>query len=347
MTHWFTNEHPALRQFWHPVARLADLDGPGPHAVRLLGDDYVLARLDDTWSVLPATCPHRLAPLSAGRIVDGRLECAYHGWCFASSGACVDIPALPPASTIPPSAHLDAPAHVAEKYGLVWVALDEPLTQIPDSPEWDDDAFGLAVIPAQMWRASAGQMADNFLDVAHFPFTHLGTIGDPDDLVVGDYEVERDGWSFSATHHHSSKVLNDAQSGETHSFTTFHRTMTFRCDAPHQVRLHIDYGDDGDLVLLFFHQPVDAHHTTMYSFALAENIADGRQTPADHIAFQSEVAREDRELLERLAIKGIPLRPGVETHTKADKITVELRRMLADIDALDQPTKNEESGEAS
>ncbi len=312
---------------------MADLGGPGPHSIRLLGDDYVLVKLD-SWSVLPAACPHRLAPLSAGKIVDGRLECAYHGWCFASSGTCVDIPAIDSGSTIPPSAHLEAAARVEEQYGLIWVALDEPLTPIPVNPEWDDDGFGLAVIPAQTWNASAAQMADNFLDVAHFPFTHLGTIGDPNDLVVGDYEVVRDGWSFSAEHHHSSKVLYDAQSGETDSFETFHRTMTFRCDAPHHVRLHIDYGDDGDLVLLFFHQPVDDEHTTMYSYALAENIADGRQQPEDHIAFQSEVGREDRELLEQLVMKGVPLDPGVETHTKADKITVELRRVLADIDKL-------------
>ncbi len=332
---WFTNENTALRQFWHPVARLDDLDGPGPHPIRLLGVDYVLVKLGE-WTVLPAACPHRLAPLSAGTIVDGHLQCAYHGWCFAASGACVDIPAIGPNTTIPPSAHLDAAAQVDERYGLVWVALDEPLSPIPENPEWDDDAFGLAVIPTGTWNASAAQMADNFLDVAHFPFTHLGTIGDPDDLVVGDYEVVRDGWSFSAVHHHSSKVLNDAQSGETDRFETFHRTMTFRCDAPHHVRLQIDYGHDGDLVLLFFHQPVDIDNTTMYCVALAENIADGRQQPEDHIAFQAEVGREDKELLEQLAVKGIPLEPGVETHTKADKITVELRRLLADIDTLNQ-----------
>lgn len=333
MTRWFTNENPGLRHFWHPVARVDDLDGPGPHPIRLLGTDYVLVLLD-TWAVLPSTCPHRLAPLSAGSIVDGHLQCAYHGWRFAAEGTCVDIPASEPNSAIPPSAHLDCPAQVSEQYGLIWVALDEPLSPIPANPEWDDDAFGLAVIPTATWNASAAQMADNFLDVAHFPFTHLGTIGDPDDLVVGDYVVERDQWSFNAVHHHSSKVLVDAQSGETDGFETFDRTMSFRGDAPHHVRLHIDYGDDGDLVLLFFHQPVDLDHTTLYCVALAENIADGRQQPDDHIAFQAEVGREDKELLEQLVVKGVPLEPGVETHTKADKITVELRRLLADIDAL-------------
>jgi len=325
----FTNTTSGLSQFWHPVARIDDLDGPGPHAIRLLGEDFVLVHLGGRWTVAPAACPHRLAPLSAGSIVDDRLQCAY-----PAAGTCVDIPALGNGATIPPVAHLETPAEVTERYGLVWVALDPPLSPIPKSPEWDDDGFGVAIIPTQTWNASAAQMADNFLDVAHFPFTHLGTIGDPDDLVVGDYEVERDGWTFSAVHHHSSKVLADAQAGGAETFETFDRTMTFRCDAPHHVRLHIDYGDDGDLVLLFFHQPVDDESTTLYCIALAENIADGRQTAEDHIAFQAEVGREDRELLEQIAVKGIPLDPGIEAHTKADKITVELRRILAEIAGL-------------
>lgn len=334
MTRWFDNEHPGLRQFWHPVAAIDDLDGDGPHPIRLLGEDLVVARLDGVWSVLPGVCPHRLAPLSAGTIVANTVQCAYHGWCFGRDGQCVDIPALGPDATIPPTAHLDAPAAVEERYGLLWLALDEPLADLPFIPEWNDEGFGLAIVPPQTWNASAAQMADNFLDVAHFPFTHLGTIGDPDDREVGNYDVTRDGWSFSSIHRHMSKVFDDATAGETESFETFERTMAFRCDAPHHVRLFIDYAEAGPLLLLFFHQPVDREHTTLYCLVLAENIADGRMQPEDHIAFQTEVGREDRALLEQLAVKAIPLDPGVETHTRADRITVELRRLLNDIDRL-------------
>ena len=42
-------------------------------------------------------CPHRLAPLSDGRIDKlGRLQCAYHGWCFNGSGHCKLIPQATP-----------------------------------------------------------------------------------------------------------------------------------------------------------------------------------------------------------------------------------------------------------
>lgn len=38
-------------------------------------------------------CPHRLAPLSEGRVdAAGRLECPYHGWSFNGDGSCHSIP---------------------------------------------------------------------------------------------------------------------------------------------------------------------------------------------------------------------------------------------------------------
>ena len=111
--------------------------------------------------------------------------------------------------------------------------------------------------------------------------------------------------------------------------------MSFRCDAPHHVRLHIDYGADGDLVLMFFHQPVDVDTTAIYLLMLAENIADGRMKPEEHVAFQMAVGTEDRQLLEQLVVKAVPLDLSMECHTRADKITVELRRLLSEVATIE------------
>ncbi|KAJ6961126.1 hypothetical protein NC652_000120 [Populus alba x Populus x berolinensis] len=52
---------------------------------------------ESEWKVFDDTCPHRLAPLSEGRIDQwGRLQCVYHGWCFNGSGDCKLIPQAPP-----------------------------------------------------------------------------------------------------------------------------------------------------------------------------------------------------------------------------------------------------------
>ncbi|KAK1411186.1 hypothetical protein QVD17_37732 [Tagetes erecta] len=51
---------------------------------------------DNNWKVFDDKCPHRLAPLSEGRIDQwGRLQCVYHGWCFDGSGDCKLIPQAP------------------------------------------------------------------------------------------------------------------------------------------------------------------------------------------------------------------------------------------------------------
>ncbi|MDY7104290.1 MAG: aromatic ring-hydroxylating dioxygenase subunit alpha [Actinomycetota bacterium] len=329
---WFGNTHPALRACWHPIAEVAALDGDGPHPVRLLGESWALVRLGDDWSLLPDRCPHRLAPLTAGVIVAGAdgpvVECAYHGWCFDGAGRCVEVPASGPGAAVPPTAHLRPAAAVAERYGLVWASVDGPVTPIPEVPEWGDDRYGVVRLDPQAWSAGAAQMADNFLDVAHFPFTHTATIGDPDDRAVRPYELARDGWVFTAEHRHSSQVIG-GEPGD-----MFERVMRFTCTAPHHVRLMLDYGPAGIMVLVFFHQPIDEHTTVLYCMELAENVADGRVSAEDAAAFQVAVATEDRQLLERFETKAVPLDPGVETHVRADRITVELRRVLAELASL-------------
>ena len=65
-----------------------------PYAFDLLGKRLVLWQDgDQQLRCFEDKCPHRLAPLSEGRIhSDGTLMCSYHGWRFQGDGACVDIP---------------------------------------------------------------------------------------------------------------------------------------------------------------------------------------------------------------------------------------------------------------
>jgi phenylpropionate dioxygenase-like ring-hydroxylating dioxygenase large terminal subunit len=173
-------------------------------------------------------------------------------------------------------------------------------------------------------------MVDNFLDLAHFPFTHVRTFGDPDDIEVPTYSVVRDGLAFTCDYHHSTKVLADSMGADT--FAVAQRRSTWWFVAPFAIRLRIHYlADDVVLTILFFHQPVDAVTTKLYCFDLRNDIADGRSTVAETIAFQVAVAEEDRALLERIRSKATPLDLQTEVHTRADRITVELRRILHDL----------------
>mgnify|MGYP003322143092 CR=1 FL=1 len=75
---------------WYPVAVVDVLDETKPHPTTLLGIDLVVWKNGDgSWSVFEDKCPHRLAPLSEGRVEsDGTLLCAYHAWRFDGDGKC-------------------------------------------------------------------------------------------------------------------------------------------------------------------------------------------------------------------------------------------------------------------
>lgn len=101
---WLTRVGPGtpmgslFRQYWIPVVPAAHLEEPGGRQirVRLLGEDLVLFRSRDRKvGLIGAYCPHRLGPLYFGRVEDDGLRCPYHGWKFAASGQCVEMPNVP------------------------------------------------------------------------------------------------------------------------------------------------------------------------------------------------------------------------------------------------------------
>ncbi|MDH3712758.1 MAG: aromatic ring-hydroxylating dioxygenase subunit alpha [Gammaproteobacteria bacterium] len=89
-----------LRQYWQPVALEEEFNEPRPvRAVRLL-DEHLVAFRDaqGDYGLLDRQCPHRGADLCYGRLEDGGLRCAFHGWLFDINGACLEQPAEPPDS---------------------------------------------------------------------------------------------------------------------------------------------------------------------------------------------------------------------------------------------------------
>ncbi|TVU44509.1 hypothetical protein EJB05_03953, partial [Eragrostis curvula] len=98
---------------WYPLSPVCDLDPRAPHGKTVLGLRVVAwhDRGAGEWRVFDDACPHRLAPLSEGRIDDkGRLQCVYHGWCFDGAGACKFIPQAP---ALGPPVHKNSKACVA------------------------------------------------------------------------------------------------------------------------------------------------------------------------------------------------------------------------------------------
>ena len=98
---------------WMPLGSASSLTGLGPTQIRVCGVDlagwhkplpkYVKRGAAATeWSALVDACPHRLAPLSQGRVDpnSGCIECPYHGWSFDLDGSLMKIPQLDEGRTI-------------------------------------------------------------------------------------------------------------------------------------------------------------------------------------------------------------------------------------------------------
>lgn len=320
------NCHPALRHGWHPVALSEECPEGALHQVVLLGRPWALARIEGHVVVVGDRCPHRGAPLSQGEVVGAAIRCPYHGWAFDAGGRCVDIPALGPGAPCPPRARVDRPAAVAERYGIVWMAPADPVTPLVELPEWGSAEFPLVQGGASTWRAGAAQMADNFLDVAHFPFTHLGSFGVADDRVVPAHDVRREGWAIDVTHSHL------AVSADPDDDTPERREQAFHLKAPFTLALRLRYVRSGDeIAVLFAIQPVDATTSRLYRWNLRNAVAASRRTPEEHERLDDLVVTEDRTLLERFEAKSLPLDLRAEVHTRADRATVELRRLLGDL----------------
>jgi phenylpropionate dioxygenase-like ring-hydroxylating dioxygenase large terminal subunit len=168
-----------LRQFWHPILWSKELTDK-PVAVKLLDQPLVLWRSNWKIAAFYDLCIHRGTPLSLGWVSGDQLVCAYHGWNYAADGHCTRIPSLPPHREIPAKARATA-YRVRERYGLIWVCLDEPTQDIPEfPPEFGDPTFNWEPYTSEgQWRANAARMIENLADFSHFPWVHSGILGDP------------------------------------------------------------------------------------------------------------------------------------------------------------------------
>jgi phenylpropionate dioxygenase-like ring-hydroxylating dioxygenase large terminal subunit len=328
-----TNVDPALRRAWHPVAYSHEVTDK-PVQVRLLGEFWALARVPDVLGVTQLAayrdrCPHRFAPLSAGFIDEGGLRCGYHGWCFATDGTCTDIPALAGTDHRPSRADVTVAAAVTEHLGLVFLAPEEPVAPLLDVTADRDPNFLRGDLPPIRTRASAGLLLDNFLDMAHFPFVHADTIGleDADDTPV--LTVERVGPGLRSVTTHPFPNREDPGVATGLRPLLQHRALTYEVNLAFNATLGIDYVEAGGTNIVgFFVQPEDAETCRIYTMLWRNDLDGDTERMARCVAFEQRILEEDLRIQASFEALTLPLDLTAEVHTKADRLTVELRRLL-------------------
>jgi len=161
-----------LRRYWLPAAATSELRAGTVLPVRLLGEDLALFRtVRGTLGLLDARCPHRGASLAYGIVDECSVRCAYHGWRFDPSGACLEIPSFRADEHLRERARTRA-HRVEELGGLVFAYLGpEPAPLLPryDLFVWKGVLrdIGRALIPCN-WL----QIMENSVDPTHLEWLH-------------------------------------------------------------------------------------------------------------------------------------------------------------------------------
>jgi vanillate O-demethylase monooxygenase subunit len=318
-----------LRACWHAVAYARDL-GAAPHKTQLLGEPLVIWR--DSRGVPHAfrdLCIHRGTALSLGCVDGDEIVCAYHGWRYGVDGRCTAIPQLEDPSRVPAKARVAA-YRCQERYGIVFVALDEPRWPIPDLPDLESPGWKLVPCGPYVWNSEASRQIENFTDLAHFPWVHPGLLGDPGRVKVSAPDVRTEGHVL-----HYEFQRPEAKSTSTYPvFPNENREDSVRrtryeLRLPYTIVVRMDWGGHEQLVYLFVSQPVAADRCAGYCLIGQNyNLEQSERVFQD---FEDVIFGQDIRVVESQRPEEVPFDLSEELHLKFDSVAVAYRRAMADL----------------
>ena len=346
------NTSPMLRHAWHAVATSEEV-GDEPTQVMLLGEPWVLARLGGELVAFVDRLP---APPGAAQRRHHRRR-----------RAAVRLPRLAlrrrrvgarpsrrsgPTSHIPSRADATPAWGVQERYGMVWLAPAEPLTDISRFPEYERRRVrhDLDHHRPHAGRAPA-QLVDNFLDASHFPFVHTGTFGDEKASEVVDEGIERDGWLVRTVFSTWYKNFDDPLVATGEHPDVQPQDLLKEGGASTTVYLRLFFPVTGaTLSILFVCTPESADSTRIYKLVARDDLAGDPARIAQTVVDEDLILAEDLAVLERYARMEIHLDPRVEVHTKGDRLSLAWRRLLAEwlaaVDATAPDRRERDPGRA-
>ena len=172
-----------LENYWH-IACLKKHVKRKPKKATLFSKHLVVF-LNDVGEpcILEDRCAHRNMPLHCGKVIQGQLQCPYHGWKYNAKGDITSIPA-----TIDDKKNIKAsiPSYLClEQDGYIWVCLSgKPAQKKPPKFEFLNHSGWTTFRMQTQFNATVENCLENFLDVPHAAFVHKFWFRAPDPKTV-------------------------------------------------------------------------------------------------------------------------------------------------------------------
>lgn len=316
-------------QHWYPLSPIEDLDPKRPTAVTILGLHLVIwkPKFSETFRVFLDQCPHRLAPLSEGRIDDqtGNLMCSYHGWQFDQQGSCTHVPqAEQPEFIRKNKENLCAIAlPVQQQQDLLWVWLDVSSSEqaanspLPLSPQLDaSKGFVWSTFVRDLdydWQT----LVENVTDPSHVPFAHHGVQGNRNKAGSIPLKIVQ-----------STPSLIEAK-----STGQFSSTITF--EPPCRLEYALSFGNEGKQVGLITYclpiSPGKSRIVALFSRNFAKQLQQFTPRWWEHVSIRNRVLDGDMILLQQQEYflqqksQTESWKTAYKLPTSADRLVIEFR----------------------
>lgn len=310
---------PVLYNEWHVVAIADHVKADRPLQAHLLGETISLWRSHGEIVACQDRCPHRGVSLSLGEIDEkGEIVCPYHAMSFNEVGQCTRMPADLKVTSFPKNANL-CTYKTRTKYGFVWLSLGDPTQEVPVFPEWlQEDAITFQCGPYPI-NASAPRIVENFVDIAHFPFTHRDLLGDPEHPEVSDYNLSVSNEEISASDIHFYQP-NPEGTGEAKSVSYLYKI--FR-----PLSACFRKGEDEQFFSIFLVvTPIEETRSIAW-LGVSRNYSS--EVSSDELRkFQDDVMAQDVPMVESQRPQKLPLNLQQEFHFPCDKMSIAYRKWL-------------------
>ncbi len=332
------------QQNWYVAARSSELSRE-PIARRILEQDLVLFR-DNTGEAraLHAMCAHRGGNLGRGRVVDGCIECPWHGWRYAGDGTCTHIPSIGPEGKVPNLARVPSfPVHEAQGFIYVWTSAEHAPDWTPRSHDFFDADFHEAG-PALNQKGNFINTIEGACDDSHVFIAHRKTIGRgmPAQLApISIVDEDADGRGLEAAMRWPAeqqrplngfnKWLNNLLLGTTENTLTADKT--FRVEMTCLVIHKYVKADGNELIIYAFVTPSDATHNWFFAGFIDTN---PRRSRLSKLAYRMMLGRqlqdvfaEDQDVIGTALSDDLPGGHPQPVSVNADLVGLGFRRMYA------------------